>query len=164
MRDRVSSLNEYDLDAILSTWNTIPLFSVADFEFDEDGYKELMLKGMAVFSVSDEGIMSAWIQNPVDNRQLLAENVKLLEFEQIMKQGIAYLESSYGDSGTPSISGHRNIVIRSVELNYARMQSPDKENEFIMIPVWDFNEYTDGKPRVSVNAIDGSLFDREGGY
>lgn len=168
MKDRASTISSFDLEAILSTWNTLPLYSIADFEFDldhlEDGYKELMLKGMAIFSVSDEGIMSAWIQNPAENRQLLAENVKLLEFEQIMKQGTAYLESSYGDSGTSGVSGYQNIVIRSVELNYARMQSPDSEDEFIMIPVWDFNEYTDGKPWVSVNAIDGSLFDREGGY
>ena len=119
---------------------------------------------IAIFTVLDDGIVRAWIQNPVENRELQAENVKLLGFDQVLKQGMAYMETLYGDSGTSDPGGYQNIVIRSIELHYARMQSPDNENEFTMIPVWDFKEFEDGRIMLSINAIDGSRFDRESGY
>lgn len=122
------------------------------------------MRGMAIFQVLDDGIIDAWIQNPVDNQELLAENVKLLNFDQILEQGMAHLETLYGDSGTQSSSGNKDIKIRVIELNYARMQSPDTEGEFAMIPVWDFKTDINGECMVSINAIDGSTFDRERGY
>ena len=121
-------------------------------------------KGMAIFSVLDDGIVDAWIRNPVENKELLAENVALLNFDQVLEQGMAHLETLYGDSGTSGAYGSKDIKIRVIELNYARMQSPDTEGEFAMIPVWDFRTGPDGECMVSINAIDGSVFDRAQGY
>lgn len=121
-------------------------------------------RGMAVFEVLDEGIINAWIQNPVENKEILAENVKLLDFDQVLDQGIAHMESLYGDSGTRGSYGRKDIRISVIELNYARMQAPDTEGEFAMIPVWDFKTGPNGECMVSINAIDGSVFDREQGY
>ncbi|MDE7367433.1 MAG: hypothetical protein K2N24_08775 [Lachnospiraceae bacterium] len=120
-------------------------------------------RGMAIFSILDDGILDAWIQNPVENKELLAENVVLLNFDQVLEQGMAHLETLYGDSGSGAY-GRRDIKIRVIELNYARMQSPDTEGEFAMIPVWDFKTGPDGECMVSINAIDGSAFDRSQGY
>ena len=130
----------------------------------EEGHQLEMYRMIAIFTVLDDGIVRAWIQHPVENRELQAENVKLLGFDQVLKQGMAYMETLYGDSGTSDPGGYQNIVIRSIELHYARMQSPDNENEFTMIPVWDFKEFEDGRIMLSINAIDGSRFDRESGY
>lgn len=121
-------------------------------------------RGIAIFSVLDDGIVDAWIQNPVKNKELLAENVALLNFDQVLEQGMAHLETLYGDSGTSGAYGSKDIKIRVIELNYARMQSPDTEGEFAMIPVWDFKTGPDGECMVSINAIDGSAFDRSQGY
>lgn len=121
-------------------------------------------RNMAIFTVLDEGIIDAWIQNPVENKELLAEHVKLLNFDQVLEQGMAHLETLYGDSGTDQAYGRKNIKIRTIELNYARMQAPDTEGEFAMIPVWDFKTGINGESMVSINAIDGSVFDREQGY
>lgn len=121
-------------------------------------------KGMAVFSVLDDGIIDAWIQNPVENKELLAENVALLSFNQVLEQGMAHLETLYGESGTDGAYGRKDIKIRVIELSYARMQAPDAEGEFAMIPVWDFKTGPDGECMVSINAIDGSVFDRNQGY
>lgn len=121
-------------------------------------------RGMASFTVLDDGIINAWIQNPVENQELLTENVRLLDFDQVLQQGIACLETLYGDSGISGPYGRKDIQIRTIELNYARMQSPDSEDEFTMIPVWDFKTGPDGESMVAINAIDGSRFDREMGY
>lgn len=122
------------------------------------------MKGMAVFTVLDDGIIDAWIQNPMENKELLAEHVTLLDFDHVLEQGIAHLETLYGDSGTHGSYGEKDITIRVIELNYARMQAPNTEGEFAMIPVWDFKTNINGECMVSINAIDGSTFNREKGY
>lgn len=157
-------------DDYLALWTsqatTLLPFQVESGAFNdaEEGYQLDKHRGIAVFTVLDDGIVRAWIQNPVENRELQAENVKLLDFDQVLKQGMAYMETLYGDFGTSDPGGYQNIVIRSIELHYARMQSPNNENDFTMIPVWDFKEFEDGRIMLSINAIDGSRFDRESGY
>ncbi|MCM1495385.1 MAG: DUF6034 family protein, partial [Bacteroides sp.] len=133
--------------------------------YGEENYGEIRAwNGVAVFTVLDDGIIDAWIQNPVENKELLAEHVTLLEFDQVFKQGLAQLETLYGDSGTGPALERKDIKITVIELNYARMQSPNTEGEFAMIPVWDFKTGPDGESMVSINAIDGSVFDRRQGY
>lgn len=128
------------------------------------------LNGMAVFQVMDDGIVDAWILNPLMNPELLAENVRLMSFDQIMQRGIAQLEILYGDSGGNDIlqgERQRNVEIRitAICLHYARMQSPDTEGEYAMIPVWDFKTGgINGESILTINAIDGTVFDRETGY
>lgn len=156
-------------DDYLAQWTAqdttlLPLQAVESSNDAEEDYQLDMYRGIAIFTVLDDGIVRAWIQNPVENRELQAENVKLLDFDQVLKQGMAYMETLYGDSGTSDPGGYQDIVIRSIELHYARMQAPNNENEFTMIPVWDFKEFEDGRIMLSINAIDGSRFDREKGY
>ena len=129
----------------------------------EEGFFLRTQHNVAVFTVLDDGIVGAWIQNPMENKERLAENVRLLGFDQVLERGIAYLESSYGDFGT-SLLTRFDIDITTIELNYARMQAPDSDREFIMVPVWDFKTGTNGDIEITVNAIDGSHFDREKGY
>ncbi|MCM1495382.1 MAG: DUF6034 family protein [Bacteroides sp.] len=117
----------------------------------------------AGFCVMNDGIVDAWIRNPIENPELLAENVRLLSFEQVLERGIAQLEVLYGDSGGEL--GKVDIKISTICLHYARMQSPDTEGEFTMIPVWDFKtDGLDSKSMLTINAIDGSVFDWEQGY
>lgn len=167
MSDSYSSQDEY-LGDMASQQEGMPVLcsevvnSILEPE-NEESYNLRMYQGIAIISVLDDGIVEVWIQNPVEDQEVLAENVKLLNFEKVLEQGKAYLETLYGDSGTSSFA-RRDIIIRTIELNYARMQAPDKEGEFTMIPVWDFKTGPDGEIMVSINAIDGSRFNREQGY
>lgn len=110
---------------------------------------------LAAFLVTDDGITYAWIQNLMEEQGCLAENVKLLDFAQVERQAEAHFQSLYTDS-------EKKVVATFVELNYAAMRSPDREGEYILIPVWDFRH--GNKVYVSINAIDGTVFNRQQGY
>lgn len=110
---------------------------------------------LAAFIVTDDGITYAWIQNPMEEEVCLAENVMLLDFERVEAQAKAHFETLYADA-------EEEATATFVELNYAAMWSPNQEGEYIMIPVWDFRH--GNKVFVSINAIDGTVFDREQGY
>lgn len=147
-------------DFMTKPWNWHQTFG--DICFSEE-YADVRFPNMAMFTVLDDGITDVWITNPLNNSELLAENVRLLDFDRILQQGIAQLEILYGDSGTRDSKEH--IKITAIRLQYARMQSPDTEGEFIMIPVWDFmTGGNHGRSKVSINAIDGTVFDRQKGY
>lgn len=121
----------------------------------EEGFILKAVPEMAAFIVTDDGITYAWIQNLMQEQECLAENVRLVDFDQVARQAEAHLETLYTDSD-------KEVSVTFVELNYAAMQSPDKEGEYALIPVWDFRHGE--KVYVTINAIDGSTFDRGEGY
>lgn len=128
----------------------------------EENFQIPNMQETAMFIVNDDGIISAVILNPMVTEECLAENVKLLSFDRVLEQGMAQLKVQYGDSGTSSNS--ETYRIKTIELSYARMQSPDSEGEFTLIPVWNFKMETNGKILVSINAIDGTVFNPDKGY
>lgn len=123
---------------------------------------EVTLPEVAYFMVLDDGIVSMRLINPMEPQEQLAENVKLLDFQRVLAQGQTQMEVLYGNTGSNSC--RRQYKIQVIELNYARMQSPNTEGEFILVPVWDFKTGVDGNPLITINAIDGSNFDRQQGY
>lgn len=128
----------------------------------EENFQIPNMQETAMFIVNDDGIISAVILNPMVTEECLAENVKLLSFDRVLEQGMAQLKVQYGDSGTSSNS--ETYRIKTIELSYARMQSPDSEGEYTLIPVWNFKMGTNGKILVSINAIDGTVFNPDKGY
>ena len=85
-----------------------------------------------------------------------------MDFEQVLSQGMTAMEMKYADSGT--YSNRTSIEIKKIQLNYAYMQAPDNPNEYTMIPVWDFRSGKDGNIYVTINAIDGTEFNRLTGH
>lgn len=117
----------------------------------------------AVVTITDSGIISAQIINPMEEVTLKAENVNLLGFDQVIQEGLKEMEIQLAEKGT-SRSESVNIKIQSIELNYAYMQSPNNANEYTIIPVWDFKIHPYGSTVLTINAIDGTLFDRMTGH
>lgn len=126
-------------------------------DFEVPFYRE-----MAVVTILDDGIVDAFVLNPQAEQEQLAENVTLLEFDRVLEQGVTQLEIVYGEAGE---AGFRtDIEVNRIELNYAYMQAPNNEKEYTLIPVWDFKESEAGIAYVTINAIDGTVFDRSTGY
>lgn len=126
----------------------------------EEGFQLDRMQEASAFIVTDDGIVYACLMNPMENAMCLAEHVKLLEFEQIQRRAEDQMEVLYADAGTADRK--RDINATVIELNYAAMQAPDREGEYIMVPVWDFS--SGNNIWVTVNAIDGSRFDRDKGF
>ena len=127
----------------------------------EDRIGTRMLE-QAVFYVLDDGIVRFDIINPMQKGEQLAESVMLLDFEQVLQQAVTQLEVLHSEEGT--VGNREKIVVRQIEFRYARMQSPYKEDEYIMVPVWDFRSGKTGTIYVTINAIDGSVFNRSAEY
>ena len=127
--------------------------------------------------VTDEGIRGMNYQFPHDVT-VLQSNCTLLPFDQIMDVvrkvmplSLGWLESSYSDI---------RVHITDIRLGYMRVLSKDNPNCYEYVPVWDFfgtqecRKTKNGKivsghsssliSHFTVNAIDGTVIDRNYGY
>lgn len=128
----------------------------------ENALKVPAYREIAVVTILDDGIVDAYIINPQEEKEQLAENVVLLDFEQVLNQALTQFEILYGDKGKQGEMVR--IKIHRIEMNYAYMQAPNNEKEGTLIPVWDFKDSQSGSTCVTINAIDGTVFDREKGH
>lgn len=163
IQDTFTSDNPY---SVINVQGSYPLLATqvhTNFN-NEDENALTRFPTMAAFSVTNSGIDTVWIQNPLKIQGQMAENVKLLTFDQVLQLGIAKLETLHGDAGRPDRHGSVNIEIGIIELNYARMQALDSIESYTMVPVWDFKDKESGEIMLTLNAIDASIFDREQGY
>lgn len=126
-------------------------------DFEVPYYRE-----MAVVTILDDGIVDAFVLNPQEEQEQLAENVTLLDFDRVLEQGVTQLEIVYGEAGKAGFPV--DIEVKRIEMSYAYMQAPNDAKEYTLIPVWNFKEYESGKTYVTINAIDGTVFDRSTGY
>lgn len=114
------------------------------------------------------------------------ENVQLLPFAEIakiFKDQIAYHYFVGGDDPSTDGDAETQLHITDVYLSMMRVRKKDSPNEFYLLPVWDFGFYIEDKFRGSVaergmdlknsfcsystltiNAIDGTIIDRNVGY
>jgi len=122
--------------------------------------------------VDDNGIVGfQWI-SPGDIIRTINDNVKLKDFKAIkevfMKQ--LFYQRTWANPGTKD----NKITIKKIKLGYMRVKMRD-ENKYYLLPVWDFIgdwERTEGSNDIktenvsfmTINAIDGSVIDRNLGY
>lgn len=102
------------------------------------------------------------------------ENVALLPFDDVLnvfRQQIfrsIYLDPAEGNQPETV----ENMVVERIVLSYMRVKKKDAPNEQYLLPVWDFMGYTEdiskewfaNQSLLTINAIDGSIIDRNAGY
>ena len=126
----------------------------------------------------DGTICEAEVSNPYEVGEVQTEHVKLMDFDSIIKIYEEMMEISNADlSEWEKI---RTYHIRKITFGYTRIYNPEADSTSgILVPVWDFfgdfdsetdeeTEKRSGEHSVrslmTINAIDGSLIDRELGY
>ncbi len=120
--------------------------------------------------VGADGIISLNYDHPIQIVGLLEENVTLLPFEQIWE-----IFGTIAPLTIARYESHQNnaLIIDRIELGYMCVQLRDNPLRYQLIPVWDFfGARTIGKDRykehndaqVTINAIDGTIIDRNLGY
>jgi hypothetical protein len=141
-------------------------------------------------SIDDTGIIEFDWRSPYKVSDIIANNVSILDFEtikQIFKKYIFYI-GAWSDEGNDSIG--RKVSIDNITLGLMRIINPNKTDEYLIVPVWDFfGSYADIYPEgysdnkqfklnennekvydkfahslLTINAIDGSIIDRGLGY
>ncbi len=141
------------------------------------GYNAEYFNPIIVFYVDDTGIaMMRWL-GPLEAGDKLNENAKLLAFPDIQQRIKDQLSKKYAyPAGKTKTT---QVHITDIRLGYMRARVKDTQNDYMLIPVWDVNGYTDqtsmdGKAKINpenfietlltFNAMDGSVIDRRLGY
>lgn len=126
----------------------------------------------------DGTVCEAEISNPYEVGDVQTKHVKLLDFKSVIKIYEQMMEISGG--GFTDWENFRTYNIRRITFGYARIYNPEADSTSgILVPVWDFfgefdletdeeisNRSGEHSTRsmMTINAIDGSLIDREMGY
>lgn len=140
--------------------------------------------------VSDEGIESLEIINLSKLEAMRVENPAFLSWKEITKkfEDMMLIQYAEMEQGRGNDSYHRYFDIEKIVLSYMRIEEADTE-KLLLIPVWDFlgREWNQDKidrwfseiddelhmvngqmylpyALMTINAIDGSVIDRERGY
>ena len=113
----------------------------------------------------------------------MSTNVTILPFNKIQNIFRNQAANMLKWSEDMESANKREIMVRSVELSYMRVSIKNRRDEYMLIPVWDFYglqyDASDNGPTpvitppgrlelvnsiMTINAIDGSIIDRNLGY
>lgn len=127
----------------------------------------------------DDAVRSVSWTSPMEIIDTANENVALLPFDTILKTFQKQVFYNYFlDTPADGTEATFRMVIREIRFSYMRVQKPDSDT-FLLVPVWDFLGYGvnpvfgdtemmrrwyQGQSFLTINAIDGSIIDRNCGY
>ena len=128
--------------------------------------------------VNDAGIAQVEYIQPHEITGILQEDSVLLPFDQIMQVAASLMPLKYASS--ERYYADNRVQVTSIRLGYMRVMRQDKPGEFMLTPVWDFygsvqlRRQKNGKvvagwdlpfnSLLTINAIDGTVIDRQYGY
>ena len=139
---------------------------------DVAAYSAVLYPEMISVEVDDSGIVFFNWVNPTYSDDIISENVELIDFEKIKEifRNQVFYHYYYDDP-----EGSFDIYIDKITLSYFIEPEIDNPDEYIAVPVWDFigyrkiNEktvpmYNEEYTYLTINAIDGSVINRDLGY
>lgn len=142
------------------------------FEIEPWGYEMLNI------TVGSDGIKNISFNCPYHLGDTTVENVKLMDFEEIINIYNEMLEIQNADM--METNTRRTYHIRRIELGYGRVYNPNSDgDEGILVPVWDFyggvdveesdfTAYNSGEHtnynQLRINAVDGTIINTAMGY
>ena len=113
--------------------------------------------------VNEEGIIGFEYNFPLQEEEMISENVKLMPIEDVLAIAKQYFSAQYYD----------DLVISDMKLSYTRVDKQDDKGHYYYVPVWDFYGKTsmidpgtdlEIYSFLTINALDGTIIDRTYGY
>lgn len=141
-----------------------------------DDYVKKMWSGENIeILVNDEGIVGFYYNSPIEIVETVAEQASMRSFDDIKDIFEQMVVVTNAQEGMTEENEQVRIKIDRVILRYARISEADNFDTGLLVPVWDFmgsitstyGEKDYGKSEVcvlTINAIDGTVIDRELGY
>ena len=125
--------------------------------------------------IDDDGVYAYMWNGPSSITEMLNDKATLLPFDQIKEIFASRILVKYGDYIGDDASKNISVNITRISLGLARVTEKNNNNYGILVPVWDFfgtydqgNGYPIGydgyESLLTINAIDGSIIDRQLGY
>ena len=119
--------------------------------------------------VTNEGVQKLEWNNPMVMGDVLTDRVSLKPFNEILEIICEHIGYAY-EGLLMGEKPDSQVEIGKITFGLMRIQNPDDENQFTLIPVWDvFQKNTDtglveDVSLITINAMDGSIIDRGAGY
>lgn len=110
------------------------------------------------FRINDNGIVGFDYNVPVKEEKIVVNDSKLKDFSEIKQTFEKMVVIANAQKDYPV-----DISINKVILGYARISEKNSFDTGLLVPVWDF---FDGNNKIvmTINAIDGSVINRQLGY
>lgn len=138
-------------------------------EWRGDDYVKKMWESEAVsVAINDEGVVEFQYGSPISIDETVVEQSNIKTFEEIKNtfEEMVVIENAPTDE-----EGKTVIDVTNVNLVYTRISEKDRFDTGLIVPVWDFegtivDEYGMEQTGniLSINAIDGTVINRELGY
>lgn len=158
-----------------TTYDKIPCQPYIDPEDDKEVLPSADYENIQVY-VDDTGIVGFRWAAPQEVGAIAVEDAAVLPFDEIMKvfSGTFLVANSWSNSPASSIV----FRVTQIRFGYTRIREEGVYDKGLLIPAWDFyGEYVydpDGElpeyrflydqSMYTINAIDGSIIDRQQGY
>lgn len=128
---------------------------------------------------NEEGIVNFVWGNPYEVEKVSDEYLFLLPFAEIQNIFQEMIIKKYQDWLTNDGDMKIDFQIHEIRLGYMRVREKGNAQEATMVPVWDFfgtqkityddtESFADINPvldsKITINALDGTIIDRESGY
>ena len=111
--------------------------------------------------INDEGIIALRYDHPHEIAGILQGDCELLPFDQVMEVARMMLPLKY--AAYENTRRKSTYMVNQIKLGYMRVRSKNAPDTYELVPVWDF--FTDDfESLLTVNAIDGTIIDRNYGY
>lgn len=140
--------------------------------YEADYTMDLPKERVEVYVRDGEVVYFNW-ENAMEVVRTENANVTLLPFPKIMELFRSHVFLNYYLDKIDGKESEETLRVRSIRLCYALLRKPDSD-EFYLMPVWDFAMDSgwseDGAWSyqtscvLSINAVDGSVIDRQVGY
>lgn len=134
--------------------------------FDQQGTNLKKNYENLVFEFGTQGMTRVLWEEPMEIKETIVDDVEIIPYDRVIE---IFKDRVFSSSNL--ISSQRKEVkeyyVDKIVLGLMRVSNPDNSKEFCYIPVWDFynTEDTSGiRSYLTINAIDGSLIDRNLGY
>lgn len=157
------------------------VLSMTESKSEEYGY----IAGQSAISVlvDDDGVCYLSYDNPMDTIGVFEKDVELLPFADILDiyKKLAILSMQVMEIDNPDLQEYKHEVYE-IRFSYMSVPVPQKQDTYKYVPVWDFYMYPRFKgvggyaystenPSTepfavgfTINAIDGTIIDRDMGY
>jgi len=132
-----------------------------------DMYEPAVYYEKMAISISDKGVTGFEWNTPMQVDRLTNENVALMPFSDVEKAARNMLKKN-PDQITRRYSGQPlpelEIPIGRITLGLMRIREKDRPGAYRLVPVWDFYHPDSTYCLLTLNAVDGSVIDRNLGY
>lgn len=173
------SYNGFVLKPVGHLWGTL------DMQKDPEAYAKRVSPESMFVTIDDEGICSTGWLNQTEYIETVTEDTPLLDFNTVVDNFEQYCKQKFTWIPDDDTTPHGLTVsfnVKRVEMNLMAIPEKDNLENLVTVPVWDFiaDEEFDDKEAVdvegfalegekdisivTVNAINGTIINREQGY